>query len=163
VFVNVTRPGESSDAAPYSSGVTADQSPLVAAIDVGRRARSALPQQWRLAAAIIYFVAVLGLAQYLNGQFWPPYGLEGLWFYSAAAALLVGEFVVEPFFTRPADAIANGLAVLIAAVTVSLNGADISHHAASVGRVVVIVVAVDQKSTILPLPYAADADHAWRE
>jgi hypothetical protein len=106
----------------------------------GRRIRAGLPQQTRLLAAVIYLIGLLCLARYLNGTFWPPYGLTGLWFYSGAAALLLGEFLLEPFFTRPADAIANGIAVLIAAATVSLEGAEVSHHAARTGRLVIIVV-----------------------
>lgn len=111
--------------------------PAVAA----RNIRSRLPQQTRLLAAVLYFVMLLCLARYLNGTFWPPYGLDGLWFYSAAAALLMGEFVLEPFFTRPADAIANGIAVLIAATTVSLADAEVSDEAAQAGRLGLIVVA----------------------
>jgi hypothetical protein len=76
--------------------------------------RTALPQQLRLLSAAIYFVALLALAKYLNGTFWPPYGIDGLWFYAAAAALLLGEFALEPFFTRPVDALASALTILIA-------------------------------------------------
>jgi hypothetical protein len=109
---------------------------------VGARAsRGALPQQLRLLCAIAYFVALLGLARYLNGTFWPPYGLDGLWFYSAAAALLLGEFVLEPFFTRPVDAMASGITILIAAATTSVAGAEISPHAARIGRIAVIALA----------------------
>jgi hypothetical protein len=102
--------------------------------------RAALPQQLRLLSAALYFLALLGLAKYLNGSFWPPYGLDGLWFYAAAAALLLGEFVLEPFFTRPVDALASALAVLIASATASLEGADISNSAVRTGRVVVMAL-----------------------
>jgi hypothetical protein len=97
-----------------------------------------LPQSRRLAAAVIYFVALVLLAHYLNGSFWPPYGLDGLWFYAAAAALLLGEFVLEPYFTRPVDALASGLTIVIAAATASLEGADVSDNAVRVGRIAVI-------------------------
>lgn len=103
--------------------------------------RTQLSQQQRLAAAVIYFGALLALNQYLTDSAWPPYGIDGLWFYSAAAALLLGEFVLEPFFTRPVDALASALAVLIAAGTVSLDGADISANAAKWGRICVICAA----------------------
>jgi hypothetical protein len=107
----------------------------------GAVVRAELPQQYRLLAALGYFVVLLCLARYLNGTFWPPYGLTGLWFYSAAAALLLGEFLLEPFFTRPADAIASSVAIVIAAATVSLADAEVSQHAAHVGRIVVIACA----------------------
>lgn len=107
----------------------------------GRAVRTGLPQQYRLIAALGYVVALLCLARYLNGTFWPPYGLSGLWFYAAAAALLLGEFLLEPFFTRPADAIASSVAIAIAAATASLTGAEVSQHAVHVGRAVVIGLA----------------------
>jgi len=48
--------------------------------------------------------------------------LTGLWFYSAAAALVLGAFVLEPFFTRPADALANVSALLLTVVAVTPEG-----------------------------------------
>lgn len=106
------------------------------------RVKPRLSQQQRLTAAVLYFVALLALSTYLTGSLWPPYGIDGLWFYSAAAALLLGEFVLEPFFTRPADALASGLAILLAASTVSLDRAEISATAAKWGRLGVICAAL---------------------
>jgi hypothetical protein len=105
------------------------------------RRKARLPQQERLVAALVYFGVLLLLGHYLDGTWWPPHGIDGLWFYSAAAALLLGEFILEPFFTTPADVIGNGLAVLLAAATASLEGADISQHAETTGRVVVMLAA----------------------
>src|SRR6185437_6381959 len=99
-----------------------------------RRSRT-LSQKARLAAALVYTVLLLFLARYLNGSFLPPYGLHGLWFYSAAAALLIGQLLVEPFFTRPAEALANGIAIVIASVTVALDTAEIDLGVARTGRV----------------------------
>jgi hypothetical protein len=105
-------------------------------------ARVSLSQQRRLVAALAYFAILLVLARYLNGTFWPPYGLAGLWFYSAGAALVLGEFLLEPFFTRPADALASAVTVLVAAATASLSGSQISAHAARTGRDVVLGLAI---------------------
>src|SRR5581483_9838230 len=52
-----------------------------------------------------------------------------------------GEFLLEPFFTRPADAIGSSVAIIIAAATVSVSDAEVPSHAAHVGRVVVIACA----------------------
>jgi uncharacterized protein len=37
-----------------------------------------------------------------------------IWFYSGAFMIILGKYIVEPFFTKPSDAIANSTAVLIA-------------------------------------------------
>jgi hypothetical protein len=83
---------------------------------------------------LAYAVALLVLGKYLNDSFLPPFELSGLWFYSAFAALILGEFVLEPFFTRPADALATGIAVVIGAASLSLDGAQVSMDAAETGR-----------------------------
>ena len=93
-------------------------------------------QPTRVWVAIGYVVGLLALSEYLTGQWWPPFGLTGLWFYAAFAALVLGEFLIEPFFTRPADAIANGIALLIAVASVSLNDAQVDPATAKAGRTV---------------------------
>jgi hypothetical protein len=57
-----------------------------------------------------------------------------MWFYSAAAAVILGEFIAEPFFTRPADALANGVALVIGCASASLAGSQISLRIAKAGR-----------------------------
>src|SRR5579872_172679 len=79
----------------------------------------ALSQRQRLAAAVFYLVALVGLSRYLDGSWIPALGLTGLWFYAAAAGLLLGELLIEPYFARPVDAIANAVALLIAVTLVS--------------------------------------------
>lgn len=48
------------------------------------------------------------------GQWLPLTSSKGLWFYSGAAALILGSFLVTPFFTSPANAISYLVAALIA-------------------------------------------------
>ena len=103
-------------------------------------ARTALSQPARLAVAIAYVALLLILGLYLNGRFLPPFGLPGLWFYSAFGVLILGEFIIEPFFTRPADALASSIALVIGCASVSLAGAEIKHTAAATGRLIYVIV-----------------------
>jgi len=103
-------------------------------------ARTALSQPARLVVAIAYVLLLLLLGRYLNGRFLPPFGLSGLWFYSAFGVLILGEFIIEPFFTRPADALATSIALVIACASVSLTGAEIKHAAAATGRLIYVIV-----------------------
>jgi hypothetical protein len=102
-------------------------------------ARTALSQPARLAVAIVYVLLLLLLGLYLNGRLLPPFGLPGLWFYSAFGVLILGEFIIEPFFTRPADALAGSIALVIACASVSLTGAEIQHTAAATGRLIYVI------------------------
>ncbi len=102
-------------------------------------ARTALSQPARLAIAIVYVLLLLLLGLYLNGRLLPPFGLPGLWFYSAFGVLILGEFIIEPFFTRPADALASSIALVIACASVSLTGAEVKHNAAATGRLIYVI------------------------
>lgn len=106
------------------------------------KTRLELSQPMRLAAAAGYLAGLFGLAAYLNGSLIPPYGLEGLWFYSAAAALLLGEFLLEPFFTKPKDSIASAIALLFAVATVASDGSDVSAHTLRLGRGLMVAYGV---------------------
>ena len=98
-----------------------------------------LRQPIRVAVALGDLVLLLVLAKYLNGTVLPPFGISGLWFYAAFAALLLGDFLIEPYFTRPADAIANGVALLIAVSSVAGTGAEVSATALAAGRIFFLV------------------------
>src|SRR5438128_438914 len=116
--------------------------------DAGAR-RTSLSQPERLLTALVYVAGFLLLANYLNGQFLPSFGLSGLWFYSAFAALVLGQFLIEPFFTRPADALASAIAVLGAVASADTASAHVAQLVVMVWRysfiayaIVVVVLAV---------------------
>jgi hypothetical protein len=111
----------------------------------------AVPQRHRLILALLYLAAIGLLGAWALGWKFPPFGLEGLWFYSAGAALILGEFILEPFFARPADAVANGSALLLTAAAVSPRGASVSQHAVIVGKTIFVVYA----AAVLALGVAA--------
>ena len=111
----------------------------------------AVTQRQRLIVALVYLVAFGLVGAWALGWKFPPFGIEGLWFYSAAAALILGEFIVEPFFARPADALANGAALLLASVAVTSTGASVSKNAFDIGKGLFIAYAV----VILALAAAA--------
>lgn len=94
-----------------------------------------LSQGERLTAALIYLTAIGVAGSWALGWAFPPFGIEGLWFYSAAAAVILGEFILEPFFTRPADALANGSALLLTAAAISPSGAAIGDGAVEAARI----------------------------
>ncbi|MCA1706823.1 MAG: hypothetical protein LC808_27605, partial [Actinobacteria bacterium] len=73
-----------------------------------------LDQPQRILVTLIYLALLVVLNFYLNQAGFPPFGLPGLWYYSAFAALLIGEYIVEPHFTTPAGALANSVALILA-------------------------------------------------
>jgi Helicase HerA, central domain len=101
--------------------------------------RGSLSQPTRLFIAIGYLGILAGLASFLNGQILPPFGLDGLWFYASFAALIIGEFLIEPFFATPADAIGNGVGLLLAVGSTSVAGAAVAPGLAEAGRSALLV------------------------
>jgi len=63
---------------------------------------------------IIYLAGLVVASRIAFNDWIPPASSDGLWFYTAFASLLLGNLIVTPFFTKPADAISYSTAALIA-------------------------------------------------
>jgi len=71
-------------------------------------------QPVRLLYLVLYLAFLFLMNQLAFGQWLPFSTSKGLWFYSGAAALILGSLLVTPFFTSPANAISYLVAALIA-------------------------------------------------
>jgi uncharacterized protein len=88
-------------------------------------------------------LALLAATSYgVDGSLVPGIGSETLWFYSAALTLFLSDLVLEPWYTRPADAVANAAAVLLASLAAGPTGLEVSKSAFDTGRAVCIAVAL---------------------
>lgn len=101
-----------------------------------------LTQRQRLIVLAVTLAGLLVTSLVVEGRLFPPLGSSGLWFYAACLSLLLGDLVLEPWYTRPADALANASAVLLASLTVSRAGLEVSADAFRVGRAACIAYAV---------------------
>lgn len=77
-----------------------------------------LSQNQRIIVAFSYIVILFALFKIVGGTIgnlaWDTNIDSSIWFYSGAFMIILGAYIVEPFFTKPSDAIANSTAVLIA-------------------------------------------------
>jgi len=71
-------------------------------------------QPVRLLYLVIYLAFIFLMNRLAFGQWLPLTTPKGLWFYSGAAALILGSLLVTPFFTSPANAVSYLVAALIA-------------------------------------------------
>lgn len=101
---------------------------------LSRHGTKPVKQQERLAALIAYAIFLILLSVALFRTPLPLGGVEGLWLYFGFAALLLGEYLVEPFFSRPADAIANAVTLFISTATASQAGAPVGDAAFVLGQ-----------------------------
>jgi len=102
-----------------------------------RRAHHGLPANVRLVVATVYLLALLGLARWAHHG-WPPSSAAGLWFYSAAVAVLLAVFLNEPFFTTPRAVLGSSGALFVFALTASRNGLHASNDAITDGRIALL-------------------------
>jgi uncharacterized protein len=83
-----------------------------------------LSQRQRLVVAGVYLV-LLRLISLWIVRYLPQSDAHAVfWLYSGALMIILGRYVVEPFFTRPADAIVNALALLVSLTALSTD----DHH-----------------------------------
>lgn len=82
-------------------------------------ASPAIGQRGRLAILVLYLVGLAAASWAAHGTWMPPASERGIWFYSALAALLLGNLLVTPFFTSPANAISYAVAALVTLFTVN--------------------------------------------
>ena len=85
---------------------------------LGKEIKPNLPQKQRLLVIGIYLFILIVLFNLLGGNFrnmiWNSGIDSSIWFYSGALMIILGSYLVEPYFTKPSDAIVNSIAVLIA-------------------------------------------------
>lgn len=84
--------------------------------------RPAIGQRGRLAILVAYLVGLFVASRIALGTWIPPTTQRGIWFYAALAALLLGNLLVTPFFTKPADAISYAVAAAIALLAANVLG-----------------------------------------
>lgn len=84
---------------------------------------SSISQRGRLIILLLYLVGLLVASRAAMGSWIPPTSASGIWFYAALAALLLGNLLVTPFFTNPANAISYAVASLVTLLPVNTWGA----------------------------------------
>lgn len=77
-------------------------------------------QTTRLWILILYVIGLFVASRYALGTWLPPASEKGLWFYSGLAAILLGSLLLSPFYTKPADAISNAVAAMVALLAINI-------------------------------------------
>ncbi len=104
-----------------------------------RRPRHRLGADARLLVAVAYLLALVALGYWAH-QGWPPASGAGLWFYSAAVAVLFAAFLNEPFFTTPKTALGTSGALFLFALTADKGGLQASKRTINEGRIALLLI-----------------------
>jgi hypothetical protein len=99
-----------------------------------------MTQRGRLGVLAVSLILLVLVSAIVDGELIPHPGGDSLWFYAAALTLMLSDLVLEPWYTRPADAFANAVAVLLASFAAGSAGLPISHEAFQAGRISCIAV-----------------------
>jgi uncharacterized protein len=82
-----------------------------------------LTQHQRILVSACYIGILIAIYKLIGGIFgnlvWDQSIDSSIWFYSGAFMIILGAYIIEPFFTKPSDAIANATAVIIALLGLS--------------------------------------------
>ena len=78
-----------------------------------------LTQLQRIIVAFIYIVLMAIIFLLLGGSLFDINEDTSIWFYSGAILLILGTYVIEPFFTKPTDSIANAISALLALIALT--------------------------------------------
>ncbi len=79
-------------------------------------------QSTRLIFLCLYILLLFAINKLVFGSWLPESGEKGLWFYTAAASILLGNFLVTPFFTKPVDTLSYAVMAVMGIYLVnSLN------------------------------------------
>lgn len=82
-----------------------------------------LTQSKRIVVAFVYMIFLVSIFNYITGDFWDFLFVSNLdsriCFMTGAFLLILGNYIVEPFFTKPSDSIVNSLAAIIALLSLS--------------------------------------------
>ena len=77
-----------------------------------------LSQTQRIIVAVVYLFILAAIFNFIGGNFKQLVSDtsfdSSIWFYAGALMIILGAYIVEPYFTKPSDAIANSTAILIA-------------------------------------------------
>lgn len=76
-------------------------------------------QRTRLIFLALYLLGLCVVSKQALGAWIPPTAEKGLWFYSGLVALLLGNLLVNPFFSKPVDALSYAVAAIIALLAVN--------------------------------------------
>lgn len=81
-----------------------------------------LSQSKRLVVAFIYLALVFLSVSILGGnllELVTGSTDESLWFYSGILLIIMGQYVTEPFFSTPSDALANSISAILALICIN--------------------------------------------
>lgn len=91
-----------------------------------------LTQSQRLIAALTYLL-IVGISFSLLGgnisKILDSSYDQSIWFYSGVLLIIMGQYVTEPFFSTPADSLANSITLLFALLTVNNKNTLIGYSA----------------------------------
>lgn len=81
-----------------------------------------LNQFERIVIAIIYILIMLFLFKFMGKEIKDILNFDedfSIWFYSGAFLIVLGNYLTEPFFSKPTDTIANSISVILALLAIN--------------------------------------------
>ena len=105
-----------------------------------------LTQRERIFIAILYLSILTLIYHLIGGNADAVFGINikdySIWFFSAALMIVMGKYIVEPYFTKPSDAIVNAMTVIIALVGLKEKELFLGYTAIFYYALIVLLVSI---------------------
>jgi len=119
-------------------------------------------QRTRLAVLTIYVFLLFWASKIALGAWFPPTSEKGLWFYSGLAALLLGNLLITPLFTKPADSISYAVAAIIGLLAVNQSALVISSFVSFLWGFTLAYLGIITLSAILNIVFKDTSKQAYQ-
>lgn len=89
-----------------------------------------------------YFLSYWIVVALINGILFQEFLPTGLWFWSAFLALLLGEFISQPYFTAPKDALANSVTTIATVVALLAASPQFAESLMTLWHVTLVIATI---------------------
>jgi uncharacterized protein len=105
-----------------------------------------LTQGQRLLTACIYLVILFVIFHFVGGGIQELVSNNKLdssiWFYVGALMIILGSYIVEPFFTKPSDAVVNSITIIIALWGLSSTNSLVGYRFVQFYTVFILIMSI---------------------
>lgn len=99
----------------------------------------------RIIIAILYIIIMLALFKFMGKDIGKVLNFSedsSIWFYSGALLIVLGNYLTEPFFSKPTDTIANSISVILAILAINNKEMFVGYIIVLIYSIIMLVLSI---------------------
>lgn len=104
-----------------------------------------LNQIERIIIAVLYIIIMLVLFKFMGKDIGNVLNFSedsSIWFYSGALLIVLGNYLTEPFFSKPTDTIANSISVILAILAINNKEIFVGYMIVLIFSIIMLVLSI---------------------